>query len=82
MLLSDQITNRRLIKNAANYVSESVHGTGASASKEANKNVAKHSDASLGSRATAAKDTAVDKKNEKSHDVRADANKGNIPIFL
>ncbi|KAF9892994.1 Glucose-repressible protein [Aspergillus nanangensis] len=63
------------VKNAANYVSESVKGAGATASKEANKDVAKDSDASLGSRATAAKDTLIDKKNEKEHDVSADANK-------
>ena len=42
--------------------------------------MAKDSDASLGSRATAAKEAVVDKKDEKSHDVRADANKGNAPF--
>jgi hypothetical protein len=57
-------------------VSESVHGTGAEASKEANKNVAKDNDASLGSRATAAKDAIVDKKDETSHNTKADINKG------
>ncbi|KAJ5352467.1 hypothetical protein N7452_001441 [Penicillium brevicompactum] len=63
------------VKNAANYVSESVQGTGATASKEANKGVAKDNDASLTSRASAAKDAVVDKKDEKSHDIKADANK-------
>ncbi|KAL6232208.1 hypothetical protein BDW75DRAFT_218299 [Aspergillus navahoensis] len=63
------------VKNAVNYVSESVQGAGASASKETNKNVAKDSDASLTSRATAAKDAVVDKKDEKSHDVKADVHK-------
>ncbi|KAJ5362447.1 hypothetical protein N7541_003291 [Penicillium brevicompactum] len=63
------------VKNAANYVSESVQGTGATASKEANKGVAKDNDASLTSRASAAKDAVVDKKDEKSHDVKADVNK-------
>ncbi|CAG8019752.1 unnamed protein product [Penicillium salamii] len=63
------------VKNAANYVAESVQGTGAEASKEANKGVAKDSDASLTSRATAAKDAVVDKKDEKSHDVKADVHK-------
>ncbi|KAJ5333456.1 putative Glucose-repressible protein [Penicillium brevicompactum] len=63
------------VKNAANYVSESVQGGGATASKEANKGVAKDNDASLTSRASAAKDAVIDKKDEKSHDVKADANK-------
>ncbi|CAG7918062.1 unnamed protein product [Penicillium olsonii] len=63
------------VKNAANYVAETVQGTGAEASKETNKSVAKDSDASLTSRATAAKDAVVDKKDEKSHDVKADVHK-------
>ncbi|KAJ5772927.1 Glucose-repressible protein Grg1 [Penicillium paradoxum] len=62
-------------KNAVNYVSESIQGGGATASKEANKHVAKDSDASLSSRATAAKDAVVDKKDEKSHDTKADVHK-------
>ncbi|KAL4950650.1 glucose-repressible protein Grg1 [Aspergillus filifer] len=63
------------IKNAANYVSETVQGAGSSASKETNKNVAKDNDASLSARATAAKDAVVDKKDEKSHDAKADVHK-------
>ncbi|CAG8088925.1 unnamed protein product [Penicillium olsonii] len=63
------------VKNAANYVSETVQGTGAEASKETNKSVAKDNDASLTSRATAAKDAVVDKKDEKSHDAKADVHK-------
>ncbi|KAL4962046.1 glucose-repressible protein Grg1 [Aspergillus stella-maris] len=63
------------IKNAANYVSETVQGAGATASKETNKEVAKDNDASLSSRATAAKDAVVDKKDEKSHDAKADVHK-------
>jgi hypothetical protein len=63
------------VRNAANYVSESIQGGGAAASKETNKNVAKDSDASLTSRATAAKDAVVDKKDEKSHDAKADVHK-------
>ncbi|KAJ5283456.1 hypothetical protein N7497_003739 [Penicillium chrysogenum] len=63
------------VKNAANYVQESVQGTGAEASKKTNKNVAKDSDASLTSRATAAKDAAIDKKDEKSHHAKADVHK-------
>jgi hypothetical protein len=75
-------TNRFLLRNAANYVQESVQGTGAEASKESNKNVAKDSDASLTSRATAAKDAVVDKKDEKSQDAKADVHKGNISHSL
>ncbi|KAF7595564.1 Glucose-repressible protein [Aspergillus hancockii] len=63
------------VKNAANYVAESVQGTGATASKEANKNVAKDSDANVSTRASAAKDALFDKKDEKSHDTKADVHK-------
>ncbi|KAL2783140.1 glucose-repressible protein Grg1 [Aspergillus keveii] len=63
------------VKNAANYVTESIQQGGAAASKETNKNVAKDSDASLTSRATAAKDAVVDKKDEKSHDAKAEVHK-------
>ena len=38
------------VKNAANYVSESIQGAGAEASKEANKEVAKDNNASIGTR--------------------------------
>ncbi|KAJ5676731.1 hypothetical protein N7523_005239 [Penicillium sp. IBT 18751x] len=63
------------VKNAANYVAETVQGTGAEASKEANKNVAKDNDASIGTRASAAKDAVFDKKDEVSHDTKADVHK-------
>ncbi|KAL2834661.1 glucose-repressible protein Grg1 [Aspergillus pseudoustus] len=63
------------IKNTVNYVSESVQSAGSSASKETNKQVAKDDDASLTSRATAAKDAVIDKKDEKSHDAKADVHK-------
>ncbi|KAJ6115953.1 Glucose-repressible protein [Penicillium sp. IBT 18751x] len=62
-------------KNAANYVSETVKGTTNEGAKEANKNVAKDSDASLGTRASAAKDAAFNKKDETMHNTKADANK-------
>jgi hypothetical protein len=65
-----------LPQNAANYVSESVQGAGAQASHEANKNVAKDSDASLGTRASAAKDSIGDKFDQKSHETKADVHKG------
>jgi hypothetical protein len=38
------------VKDAANYVSESVKGAGAQVSKEGNKEVAKDSNASAGTR--------------------------------
>jgi len=63
------------VKNAANYVSESVKGGSSEASKEANKNVAKDNDASLGSRATAAKDAVSDKSDEVVHNNKADVHK-------
>jgi hypothetical protein len=63
-------------QNAANYVSETVQGTGSEASKEANKSVAKDSDASLTSRATAAKDAVGDKVDQTSHNTKADVHKG------
>ena len=66
----------RIIQNAANYVSETVQGAGAQASKETNKQVAKDSDASLGTRASAAKDAIFDKKDEKVHDAKSDVHKG------
>ena len=69
-------------QNAVNYVAETVQGGGAEASKEANKHVAKDSDASLSSRATAAKDAVVDKKDETSHNTKADVHKGKTTIRL
>jgi hypothetical protein len=38
------------IKNAGNYVSDKIQGSGHEASKEANKNVAKDSNAGIGDR--------------------------------
>ncbi|KAK5806427.1 hypothetical protein VI817_000685 [Penicillium citrinum] len=61
--------------NAANYVAETVQGTGAEASKETNKQVAKDNDASVSTRASAAKDAVVDKKDQLSHDTKADVHK-------
>ncbi|CZT52346.1 probable glucose-repressible protein grg-1 [Rhynchosporium secalis] len=63
------------IKNAANYVAESVQGTGAEASKEANKSVAKDGNASIGTRASAAKDALGDKVDQTSHEGKADLHK-------
>ena len=63
-------------QNAANYVAESVQGGGAQASKEANKQVAKDGDASVGTRASAAKDAVSDKIDQSSHEGKADLHKG------
>ncbi|MCJ1257754.1 Glucose-repressible protein [Lignoscripta atroalba] len=57
------------VKNAANYVSDSVSSATAGASKEANKNVAKDDNASLGTRASAAKDAVGDKMDESKDSV-------------
>lgn len=62
-------------KDAADYVLESVQGTGAEASKETNKQVAKDDDAKISTRAEAAKDAIYDKKDQKSHDTKADVHK-------
>ncbi|GFF29282.1 glucose-repressible gene protein [Aspergillus udagawae] len=66
------------LKQGANYVSETakqaLHGT----SKEANKDVAKDSDAPIGTRASAAKDAVKDKAQESKHDAKADAHKQQI----
>ncbi|MCJ1350180.1 MAG: Glucose-repressible protein [Icmadophila ericetorum] len=59
------------IKKAGEYVSESVQGATSGASKEVNKNIAKDSDASLSSRATAAKDAVGDKVDEHGHNAKA-----------
>ena len=63
-------------QNAANYVSETVQGTGAEASKETNKTVAKDGNADVSTRFTAAKDAVIDKKDESSHNAKADLHKG------
>ncbi|UZJ51816.1 hypothetical protein CBS101457_001136 [Exobasidium rhododendri] len=52
------------VKNAANAVSDKVTEATSTASKEGNKSVAKDDNASLSTRATAAKDAAGDKVDE------------------
>jgi hypothetical protein len=63
------------IKNAANYVSDSVQSATSGASKEANKQVAKDNNAGVGTRLQAAGDAIGDKADEKKHDASAEANK-------
>ncbi|PVI03986.1 hypothetical protein DM02DRAFT_611798 [Periconia macrospinosa] len=70
-----QVTNS--ISNAANYVSETVQGKGAEASKEANKEQAKGNagDTSLTGRASGALDAAGDKLDQHKHETAGKANK-------
>ncbi|KAH7033176.1 glucose-repressible gene protein [Microdochium trichocladiopsis] len=63
------------INNAANYVSDTVQGALSTTSKEANKEVAKDNNASIGTRASAAKDAVGDKFDEQKHNRSADVNK-------
>lgn len=69
------------VKNAANYVSDTVQGNAATASKEANKEQAKGNVAgsdSLADRASGALDAAGDKIDEKKYEGSAKANKEGI----
>ncbi|KAG5984266.1 hypothetical protein E4U55_005424 [Claviceps digitariae] len=63
------------VKQAANYVSETVQGAVSGASHETNKEVAKDSNATLGTRLTAGKDAISDKIDQKGHDTKADVHK-------
>jgi len=62
-------------KDAVNYVTDKASELTNAASKEANKQVAKDSDASLSTRATAAKDAVGDKVNELKDGASAEAHK-------
>jgi len=62
-------------KDAMNYVSDKASELTNTASKEANKNVAKDSDNSLSARAGAAKDAVGDKAGELKDSASAEANK-------
>ncbi|KAK4503307.1 hypothetical protein PRZ48_006735 [Zasmidium cellare] len=57
----------------ANYVKESAQQVTSGASAEANKAVAKDSNAPLRTRASAAKDYVSDKAHEKKHDGKAES---------
>ncbi|KAK1964292.1 glucose-repressible protein [Colletotrichum eremochloae] len=63
------------VKNAANYVSESVQQAASTASKETNKQVAKDDNVSIGNRASAAKDAVSDKVDEQKHDFKGEGYK-------
>ncbi|KAK4173109.1 glucose-repressible protein encoded by the PaGrg1 protein [Triangularia setosa] len=63
------------IKNAGNYVADKVNSATSATSKEANKEVAKDSNAGVGTRLQAAGDAIGDKADEKKHDMSAETNK-------
>lgn len=63
------------IKQGANFVSEKVQQATSGTEKEANKQVAKDSDASVGTRASAAKDALGNKMDESKHDAKGEAHK-------
>merc|ERR1712034_74231 len=65
------------VKNAANYVSETIQGNAAEASKEANKEQAKGNvgDTSLSGRASGALGAASDKLDQTKHESAGKANK-------
>jgi hypothetical protein len=69
------------VKNAANYVSESIQGQSAEASKEANKQQAKGNvpgNDSITDRASGALSAAGDKIDQSKHDASAEANKRSV----
>ncbi|CAI6333012.1 unnamed protein product [Periconia digitata] len=76
--LVGQISNS--VTNAANYVSETIQGKGAEASKEANKEQAKGNagDTTLGGRASGALGAASDKLDQHKHETSSKANKEGI----
>merc|ERR1712014_545961 len=73
-----QISNS--IGNAVNYVSETIQGNSAEASKEANKQQAKGNtaDDSISGRVSGAMGAASDKLDQHSHEASAKANKEGI----
>jgi len=74
-----QVTNS--VKNAANYVSETVQGNTAEAQKEANKEKAKGNvpgQDSIGDRISGALDAGSNKIDESKHQGAASANKESI----
>ncbi|TKX21110.1 hypothetical protein C1H76_6651 [Elsinoe australis] len=74
-----QISNS--VSNAANYVSETIQGKGAEASKEANKEQAKGNVAgqsSVSDRVSGALGAASDKMDQTTHESSAKANKHSV----
>ncbi|KAL1889419.1 hypothetical protein Sste5346_008903 [Sporothrix stenoceras] len=63
------------IKQAGNYVSDKINAATSDASHEANKSVAKDSNASIGDRLQGAGNAVKDKADQKGYDASAEANK-------
>ncbi|MCJ1234618.1 Glucose-repressible protein [Varicellaria rhodocarpa] len=63
------------IKDTVNYAKETVQGGTSEASKEANKQVAKDSNASIGTRVNAATDAVGDKFDQHKHNTAAEVHK-------
>ncbi|KAF7541060.1 hypothetical protein G7Z17_g12049 [Cylindrodendrum hubeiense] len=62
-------------KQAFNYVAETVQGAASGVSKEANKEVAKDSNAPIGTRVSAAADALGDKVDQSTHENKAEVHK-------
>lgn len=75
MQLSQTTITMESIKQAGNFVSDKINSVANGASKEANKEVAKDSNQSVGTRAQAGVDAVKDKFNEVKSDASAEANK-------
>ncbi|KAH7157580.1 glucose-repressible protein Grg1 [Dactylonectria estremocensis] len=63
------------VKQAVNYVAESVQGAASGVSKETNKEVAKDSNAPVSTRANAAFDAVGDKIDQSTHENKAQVHK-------
>ncbi|KAI6782929.1 glucose-repressible protein [Emericellopsis cladophorae] len=74
----EQIVTLESVKQAANSASETVQQGLRGTSKEANKEVAKDSNAPVGTRASAAKDAVGDKAEEQKHSSKSEAHKQQI----
>ncbi|CAK7205434.1 hypothetical protein SEUCBS139899_008205 [Sporothrix eucalyptigena] len=63
------------IKQAGNFVSDKINAVTSDASHEANKNVAKDSNQSIGDRLQGAGNAVKDKIDQKGYEASAEANK-------
>ncbi|KAK4077072.1 uncharacterized protein Triagg1_4039 [Trichoderma aggressivum f. europaeum] len=63
------------VKQAVNYVAESVQGAASGISKETNKEIAKDSNVAASTRLSAGKDALGDKFDETAHNNKAEAHK-------
>ncbi|KAF3071667.1 glucose-repressible protein grg1 domain-containing protein [Trichoderma breve] len=63
------------VKQAVNYVAESVQGATSGMSKETNKEIAKNDNVDVSTRLSAGKDAVGDKIDETAHNNKAEAHK-------